>query len=534
MANKRYRYIHSLAALFLIVGMTVQLVMAYRQARRHVQESIDLKMQIAHQKVVFELYDAYEAVQQMEGVVANHLSKPDMLLGETRSVLKQYPSFFSCYAAFPEYYYPEKGKWFCPCSYRLDDDLLTIRFGDKNHDYFTREWYKGALESGEQGFWSQPYRDEDFDETIFTHSDNMVDKEGNLICVIALDFSLSWLQQMLEAYKPFDNAVCMLYSSNGTLLTSSENLSGMESSHLTEEHWILSRQMLNPVDIEMVIAVPKRYIWERIRMGIILPFFIFVLGIFVVAFLVRRIFVHQHARALLETEKEVMARELDIAHDIQMGILRRDFPNDDEVEVHADLLPMKEVGGDLYDFCRKDDVLWFIIGDVSGKGVPAAIFMSATVNLFRSALGRSSSPKAIMEEMNAVLSENNPSLTFVTAFVGCLHVPSGKLQYCNAGHNKPILTKSGILPAKANMPLGFDANYQFEEQSCEMADGEMLVLYTDGVTEARNSQREMMGMDRWVEMVMHGGDLLKAVQEYMGQAEPIDDITLMTICKKKK
>jgi serine phosphatase RsbU (regulator of sigma subunit) len=83
------------------------------------------------------------------------------------------------------------------------------------------------------------------------------------------------------------------------------------------------------------------------------------------------------------------------------------------------------------------------------------------------------------------------------------------------------------------MPLGFDAKYQFEEQSCEMADGEMLVLYTDGVTEARNSQREMMGMDRWVEMVMRGGDLLKAVQEYMGQAEPIDDITLMTICKKE-
>lgn len=534
MANIRYRYIHSLAALFLIVGMTVQFVVAYRQCRRHVQESIDLKMQIAHQKVVFELYDAYEAVQQMEGVVANHLSKPDLLLGETRSVLKQYPSFFSCYAAFPEYYYPEKGKWFCPCSYRLKDDILTIRFGDKNHDYFTREWYKGALESGEQGFWSQPYRDEDFDETIFTHSDNMVDKEGNLICVIALDFSLSWLQQMLETYKPFDKAVCMLYSSNGTLLTSSENLNGIESSRLTEDHWILSRQMLNPVDIEMVIAVPKRYIWERIRMGIILPFFIFVLGIFVVAFLVRRILVHQHARALLETEKEVMARELDIAHSIQMGIVRRDFPNDDEVEVHADLLPMKEVGGDLYDFCRKGDVLWFIIGDVSGKGVPAAIFMSATVNLFRSALGHSSSPKAIMEEMNAVISENNPSLTFVTAFIGCLHVTSGKLQYCNAGHNKPILTKSGILPVKANMPLGFNGDYQFEEQSCEIADGEMLVLYTDGVTEARNSQREMMGMDRWVEMVMQGGDLLKAVQEYMGPAEPVDDITLMTICKKKK
>lgn len=529
----RYRYIHILAALFLIVGMAVQFAVSYRQARQHVQESIDLKMQIAHEKVLFELYDAYEAVQQMEEFVADNLSTPNKLLEETRDVLKQYPSFFSFYVSFPEYYFPGKGKWFCPCAYRINGDIHTVWFGDKNHDFFTREWYKGALESGDKGYWSQPYRDEDFDETIFTHSDNMVDQEGNLICVIAMDFSLSWLQQMLEAFKPFDKAVCILYSSNGTPLTSSDNLNGQDASRLSEDRWILSRQMIDPVDIEMAIAVPKRYVWESIRMGILLPFVIFVLGILVVALLIRRLVLQQRARARLETEKEVMAHELEIAHGIQMGIVRRDFPQDGDVEVHADLLPMREVGGDLYDFSRKGDLLWFLIGDVSGKGIPAAIFMSATVNLFRSALVHASSPKAIMEEMNAVLSENNPSFTFVTAFIGCLDIPSGKLQYCNAGHNKPILSKSGILAVKANMPLGFDANYQFVEESCILPEGETLVLYTDGITEARNGKREMMGMDRWVEMVMQGGDLLEAVKDYIGQAEPVDDITLMTILRKK-
>lgn len=88
------------------------------------------------------------------------------------------------------------------------------------------------------------------------------------------------------------------------------------------------------------------------------------------------------------------------------------------------MLPMLDVGGDLYDFSRQGDLLWFLVGDVSGKGVPAALFMSATVNLFRSALNHQHSPKAIMEEISAVLSDNNPSLTFVTAFIGCLHIPS--------------------------------------------------------------------------------------------------------------
>ena len=93
----------------------------------------------------------------------------------------------------------------------------------------------------------------------------------------------------------------------------------------------------------------------------------------------------------------------------------------------ADLLPMKEVGGDLYDYFRKGEDLFFIIGDVSGKGVPAAMFMSATVNLFRSAVRRLQSPKAIMEEINSVLSDNNPSMMFVTAFIGRLNVPTGEM-----------------------------------------------------------------------------------------------------------
>ena len=107
----RYRYIHILAALFLIVGMTVQFVMSYRQARHYVQESIDLKTQIAHEKILFELYDAYEVIDQMEQYVADHLSEPNSMLKGTSDLLKRYPHFFCLHIDFPAYFYPEKGKW---------------------------------------------------------------------------------------------------------------------------------------------------------------------------------------------------------------------------------------------------------------------------------------------------------------------------------------------------------------------------------------------------------------------------------------
>jgi len=257
------------------------------------------------------------------------------------------------------------------------------------------------------------------------------------------------------------------------------------------------------------------------------------LGILVVGILIRRMWRDYQENIRLETEKKVIESELHIAHGIQMGILRHDFPQGSDMELHADLLPMHEVGGDLYDFNRKGDILWFIVGDVSGKGVPATMFMSATINLFRSALGHQNSPKAIMEEINAVLSDNNPSLTFVTAFIGQLHIPSGRLVFCNAGHVPPLVKSlagnAKYIEMEPNIPLGYIGDYQFLEESFLLGEDEELMLYTDGVTEARNAARKMMGEQLWKDIAAHSEDLLGAVKLYIGEAEPTDDITIMTI-----
>ena len=546
---KRFKYIHILAALFLLLGMGVQSYVSYSRALFRLQEKMDLEMQIAQEKLRFELFDALDASSQIAEKVKKCLEDPDELYDKTSELLNRYPNFYSCYVVFPPYYYPEEGKWFGLTSYRTKDSIISRPFGNAEHDYFEREWYKGAVQSTE-GYWSTPYRDDDFDEPIYTYSKVMRDEEGKLICVIGIDFSLNWIHNLLEHFKPFEEAVFMLYGSNGTLLAMSNGApaNGFGNS------WIITSKTLQPINIKMVTAVPKRHIIQSLRLGTLLPFGVFVLGILVVGLLIRRITRDEQVNARLETEKKVLSHELEIAHDIQMGILKdtnekQKAQGNGDIELQTLLVPMREVGGDLFDFHREGDELWFIIGDVSGKGVPAAIFMSAAVNLFRAAEVRATSPKEIMEEMNAILSENNPSLTFVTAFIGCLHIPTGELLFCNAGHCAPLIkhklsavnqhsavsiqpSEVRCLQIEPNIPLGYDGRYCFVEQGCMLGEGDTLVLYTDGVTEARNERREMLGLKRWSDIVAKNEDLPNAIKHFIGQADPTDDITLMTICKK--
>ena len=546
---KRFKYIHILAALFLLLGMGVQSYVSYSRALFRLQEKMDLEMQIAQEKLRFELFDALDASSQIAEKVKKCLEDPDELYDKTSELLNRYPNFYSCYVVFPPYYYPEEGKWFGLTSYRTKDSIISRPFGNAEHDYFEREWYKGAVQSTE-GYWSTPYRDDDFDEPIYTYSKVMRDEEGKLICVIGIDFSLNWIHNLLEHFKPFEEAVFMLYGSNGTLLAMSNGApaDGFGNS------WIITSKTLQPINIKMVTAVPKRHIIQSLRLGTLLPFGVFVLGILVVGLLIRRITRDEQVNARLETEKKVLSHELEIAHDIQMGILKdtnekQKAQGNGDIELQTLLVPMREVGGDLFDFHREGDELWFIIGDVSGKGIPAAIFMSAAVNLFRAAEVRATSPKEIMEEMNAILSENNPSLTFVTAFIGCLHIPTGELLFCNAGHCAPLIkhklsavnqhsavrsqpSEVRCLQIEPNIPLGYDGRYCFVEQGCMLGEGDTLVLYTDGVTEARNERREMLGLKRWSDIVAKNEDLPNAIKHFIGQADPTDDITLMTICKK--
>ena len=249
--------------------------------------------------------------------------------------------------------------------------------------------------------------------------------------------------------------------------------------------------------------------------------------------------------------KERIESELRIARDIQMSMVPGVFPERDGLDMYAEMNPAKEVGGDLYGYVMQGDVLYFCVGDVSGKGVPASLFMAQSARLFRTLAAEGMMPADIAFRMNNALAENNERGMFVTMFIGMLHLDTGRLDYCNCGHNPPILVgsekgteKSEKLAAAFlemqydNQPLGLWEDDPFYGESIDDIRGRQLLVYTDGLNEAENQQKELLGNDRLLELMADTAnldsrqviDMLKeAVEEHRNGAEPNDDLTLMCI-----
>lgn len=243
--------------------------------------------------------------------------------------------------------------------------------------------------------------------------------------------------------------------------------------------------------------------------------------------------------------KERIESELRIARNIQMGMVPKifpPFPDRDDVELFARLIPAKEVGGDLYDFFIEGDKFYFMVGDVSGKGVPASLVMAVTCRLFRTVASHFHTPADIMAALNDTLAENNDSNMFCTAFLGILNLNTGVMQYCNAGHNAPVVIhgsgKVEFMEVLPNLPLGLFGGFPYEGQECTLVKGESLFLYTDGVTEAESVTKALYSDEHLLEFLAErqGMTSMKVVEDVhhdierhaMG-AEQSDDITMMCI-----
>jgi sigma-B regulation protein RsbU (phosphoserine phosphatase) len=204
--------------------------------------------------------------------------------------------------------------------------------------------------------------------------------------------------------------------------------------------------------------------------------------------------------------------------------------------------PAKEVGGDLYDFFMRDNKLYFIIGDVSGKGVPASLIMAVTCRLFRLETIHFDAPAAIVSSLNNSLAETNESNMFVTFFLGILDLDSGRLRYCNAGHNAPLLlTEKGeisYMDVKPNLPLGLFADFPYEEEEVVLDKKSTLFMYTDGVTEAENVKSELFSEERLLQLLKQTQKkniedlvhlVLEEVRIHAGEKEQSDDITMLGV-----
>ena len=245
-------------------------------------------------------------------------------------------------------------------------------------------------------------------------------------------------------------------------------------------------------------------------------------------------------------QKAAMENEMKVAHDIQMSMLPKTFPpypERSDLDIFGSVTPAKGVGGDLFDFYIRDEQLFFCIGDVSGKGVPASLFMAVTRSLFRNISQHVSQPAHIVNALNQAQSEGNDTNMFVTLFVGVLDLKTGNLRYCNAGHDAPLLMGRDValLPCDCNLPIGVMGDFTFGQQEITLERNSTIFLFTDGLNEAENIQHAQFGDERIeeiakslvadgqlepVQVIKHMTD---AVHTFVGEAEQSDDLTMLAI-----
>ncbi len=242
------------------------------------------------------------------------------------------------------------------------------------------------------------------------------------------------------------------------------------------------------------------------------------------------------------TVKERMESELRIARNIQMSMVPRVFPTIDGLDIYASMTPAKEVGGDLYSCLVLDDKLYFCIGDVSGKGVPASLVMALATRGFRTLALMGRTPAEIAGRLNIELTENNEEGMFVTMFICRLDLKSRRLEFCNAGHNPPLIGNANgefaFLDVLPNAPIGLWPDLEFTGQAIDSLSDRMMLLYTDGLNEAENQKKEQYGEDRIVEFLSANASassklIIEQLEEDVGRfregAEPSDDLTLLAI-----
>ena len=240
--------------------------------------------------------------------------------------------------------------------------------------------------------------------------------------------------------------------------------------------------------------------------------------------------------------KERIESELRIAREIQMSMVPSVFPQRKGLDIYASMTAAKEVGGDLYDNLLEDDTLYFCVGDVSGKGIPASLFMAQTTRLFRTLAKEHHMPAAIATRLNNELTEKNDNGMFVTMFIGQMNLTTGHLYYCNAGHNPPVIgddeLHGSFMEMESNAPIGLWPGFEFVGEEIESIKGHPLLIYTDGLNEAENASQEQFGDDHLLDILRHTVfenarqvvEVLKTeVERHRNGAEANDDLTIMCI-----
>ena len=236
--------------------------------------------------------------------------------------------------------------------------------------------------------------------------------------------------------------------------------------------------------------------------------------------------------------KERMESEVRIARDIQMSMVPNVFPDREGLDLYGYISPARGVGGDLYGYLLIGDSLYFCLGDVSGKGIPASLFMAQATRLFRTLASQHMMPADIATQLNAALSEDNEQGMFVTMFIGLVDLKTGHLNFCNAGHNPPVLGNEGFLDMLPNAPIGLWPGLEYDGEEVESIKGKQFFVYSDGLNEAENKQQKQFGDDHLLQILNDTpyesaektiNVMKEAVEWHRNGAAPNDDLTMLCL-----
>ncbi len=395
-----------------------------------------------------------------------------------------------------------------------------------------------------ESFWGEPLRDSQTNHLGVCYYVPLLNEEGERIGMAYSGIRADHLTTFVTKYKAREDFDISIYSREGVMVVAPDDY----IREISPEDLFTQERAIDHLGWKIILSADRNIIDREVHDAlmtltflIILMFIVTAAAIFITVRLVARPFIERQRKT--EKDKAVMENEMRLAADAQNELLPHEFPLFPEnrgIDVSACLYPARDVGGDLYDYFIKDGYLCFCIGDVSGKGVPASLFMSATHYLFRSAAMQMSAAKAV-GHMNDLLCAGNEQCRFVTFWFGRLDLSTGEVEYVNAGHNAPILLSgrnASTLPMSENLPLGIQSDIEFVSGRFRLMSGDGLLLFTDGITEAMDANAREFGGSRLLEVVARNplagasgmiSDVLEAVRTHAQGTSQSDDITMLCL-----
>lgn len=522
------------AAIVLEGTSCVQYFFSRAGIRKEAEQRARTELRKAELEIEKHTIEMEAAAKMLSKLAESHVNNPDSVAAATRVIVSTIENTTSVAVAFVPDYFPSKGKFYEPCSSRISDDsVFTRNIGSAEHDYTLMEWYQDGFVH-DSCWWCEPYLDDSGSQAwVVSCSYPVRNAEGEVVAVVCVDLSLDYLQDMSEYLQVYPESFYSISSSTGgEIVPIGDTIPGRKYHTFDRE--------IQATGWHISIVIPDDVMFADLRRISLLVSILMLLGLALLVLIVLRSGKVAQRLAAVSSQNERIENELTIARTIQMAMLPKVFPpflDRLDMNVYGMVEPAKEIGGDLYDFYVRNDKLFFAIGDVSGKGIPAALVMAMTRSLFRSVTAYEERAEHIMMRLNEALTEQNDQNMFVTLFLGVLDLTTGKLNYCNAGHNAPILHQR-FMDVKHNLPLGIQRDFAYEAQQIQMHYNDALFLYTDGLTEAENGKHEQYGEQQMLDKIIALVDsrprevveqMYADVKRFVDGAQQSDDLTMLCI-----